>query len=580
MTNDVVDCAIKNGNKKALLLHPTFMKGYCNRGKVLTKLIKYRQAVTPQHHIVQNALDYGEKNALAFHKNFFPGDKNRNRKLANLIKLFKLGKFFPNDNLFVTISTDSELKYESKKVTILQDSINDEKINLHEVRPSELLNSYDQQTLRVHSHSKEFVAQVSKSSCNVHQIDQNVENGNDGFLDQNVDNGNNGFFDQVDNGNDGFFDQNDDNGNDGFFDQNDDNGNDGFFDQNDDNGNDNFYYPVHRFTSNKQNSDEKILKKITKSYVGGNLFENYRNLHVNLDDRTSGWSSLYWKDSNTTRYWSIQHIHECLPWKDFETKYVRSIMILNQTISKGDYGIRVAVHAHHFAGCGLFAAVPFSDCVDGTPSERVNGLPNWNLQKVRILPLFKSLVEVCGFNPAMIMTGRSTLSLFHAFISSLYSITRKMCKDADIVLKNCVKWLLKEGNAQKRLNVQINGCNSCDVNLSHSILDVWAEDAMSHDMKVMCRDYATKISLFRNYFAKFDHYNESTYQLYFPKTDKCFIKALSELFSVSIVVFDYVLKDTFTYTFSKGLNSHIFLYKVSVAEYFGVFDIDNFVSLR
>jgi hypothetical protein len=186
-------------------------------------------------------------------------------------------------------------------------------------------------------------------------------------------------------------------------------------------------------------------------------------------------------------------------------------------------------------------------------------------------------VEVCGFNPSMIMTGRSPLSLFHAFISSLYSVTRKICKDVDLVLKRSVKWLLKEGNALKRLNVQMIGSDGRDLNITHTILEIWSE--ASHDSKIICpRDNASKLSLFKTYFAEFDHYNELTYRSYFPKIEKCFIKALSELYSVSIIVFDYILKETVTHKFSGVSNSHLLLYKVSDIEYFGVFDIDDFVS--
>jgi hypothetical protein len=524
MNDDVIACAIKNGNRNALSLHPTFLKGFRNRGKILTKLVRSRQVITPENNIIQNALDWGKRNALAFHKNFHPGDKNRNRKLTSLIKLFKSGKVFDEKDLYMHDhgSTDDfacgvialhPLKEETIDCDLVAEPVRD------------VLNLVNEANL------------VSSS---------NTSGGNENMLSYTNDNQNLPIFSTN------LFDESCE-----------------LFDHNDDNNDYIDYFPVYRFTSVRRESNNNL--------IGENLFENY---HSNLEYHQSlEWSCLYWKDNMPTRYWNIQHIHECLPWKIFEAKYAQVLLIFNQSVSLGDYGIRVAIHAHHFAGCGFFAAAPLSDCVDGTPSEYVNGSPNWNLQKVRVLPLFKSLVEVCGFNPSMVLTGRSPLSLFHAFASSLFSITRRNCKVANLLLKASVKWLLKEGNVLKKLDVQTNGCRctESDLIVPQTILDIWLEETTSLDIKTMCSDYTAKMSLLKKYFVKFDHYNESTYRSYFPKMDRYFIKALSDIYCVSVIVFDYLLKKTFTYTDSNS-SAHMFLYKVSEVEYFGVFDIDAFVN--
>jgi hypothetical protein len=119
------------------------------------------------------------------------------------------------------------------------------------------------------------------------------------------------------------------------------------------------------------------------------------------------------------------------------------------------YGVRVAVHAHHFP-CGYNPPAALTpDCVDGMPSDTGDGVPKWSLSLDRLTSLFRRLVGVTGFNTAMVMTSKSPLSMFHAFAASHFACRRGCAKDAVSILKTAVKWLLNNENGFKVSEISI-----------------------------------------------------------------------------------------------------------------------------
>jgi hypothetical protein len=289
--------------------------------------------------------------------------------------------------------------------------------------------------------------------------------------------------------------------------------------------------------------------------------------------------SPFWtveREPVSVMYHSVIDIQSQIPWNKFKDNYDFFIELYNVYVSSGVYGIRVAIHAHHFAQNYLPPAAPTPVCVDGMPSDG-EGVPKWSLSVLRISLLFSRLISVSGLNAAMVMTSKGALSLFHAYASSHYASLGGRPKSAHTILESCVRWIVADGHACIFGRIIIQSAYQSSNYLQHSLLSIWC-NAVSVDTKL---DVCEQIRQLKRFFAGISYEYSSSYGVFFPRLNELFLSILCELYNVIITVFDDILALIRTYKpvrddYKKV--GRVILYKVDEDEYFGVFDIDKFVK--
>jgi hypothetical protein len=276
-----------------------------------------------------------------------------------------------------------------------------------------------------------------------------------------------------------------------------------------------------------------------------------------------------YKQKPRRSYTYLSDIQSEIPWNVFQVKYGNKVDNYNDYISSGEYGVRVAVHAHHFSFAQRPPAAPTPVCVDGMLSNSSDGVPKWSLSSDRLTFLFKRLVGVTGFNPAMVMTSKSPLSMFHAFISSHYALHIGPVKSTTSLLRNCVKWLLVATNSEEQCTLVEQSKHSVRTD-ALSVLCVWCE-AMGCDKSL---DEREKLRKMQKHINDVSFLYGASYVSHFPKLNRLFLCVLSRVYNVVITVFDNMSGTIHTYQNSKIGSPHILLFHVGESEYFGVFDLD------
>lgn len=278
-------------------------------------------------------------------------------------------------------------------------------------------------------------------------------------------------------------------------------------------------------------------------------------------------------------YTCLEDIQSKFTWNDFKTKYADFVNIYNDHVGNGYYGIRVALHAHNFAYAYLPAAAPTPPLVDGMLSNSVDGTPKWSLSSDRLLRLFSRLVSVTGYNLALVMTSKTPLSMIHAFSSCYFALKLKgAALDAVKLFQKCINWILhNDTNIFRGCSISIQQLEYSPQIVDNDLLYLWCSILFVDETL----DIREKLRRMKRYFTDINFLKSSDYSSYLPKMNKLFLCILCIVYKVKITVFDGTLGLIETYTANDKLVKligHIVIYKVGESEYFGVFDIEEYVN--